>query len=89
MKWEYTYVFISWFFDNYPKSINGKWITSIDGGKTKMQGIDNILNHFGEQGWEAFNSIPTVIEPMKENEEAYETSGFNILFKRPKAESPA
>ena len=74
VKWEYKRIGIL-----YDEKTKG-WVYS-EGEKETIRGYEEILNHFGSEGWEAINITPTFYNTGTN----FISAGiWAVVFKRPK-----
>ena len=81
-KWEYIaiYFYEGQEKDNSGKKRNGWWLKFNDG--SAIEGINNILNHYGSFGWELINIITECTEGWQNSSAGTKSLGYRAFFKR-------
>ncbi len=85
IRWEYkqvTFAYVPIEIDT-PEPESNTWRAKVSEDK-EVEGIENIFNYFGEEGWEAISFAPAFFQPFELNAMNYEVGAFLAVFKRPK-----
>ena len=77
-KWEYLTPYVT-----YDRKAQKEWLIKMDDGST-VDGLANILNHYGSQGWELVNVVLEDWNAATFQGAYLSADGFRALFRRPK-----
>lgn len=77
-KWEYLTYYIK-----YDAIKHKNWILEFTDAPP-ITGLNNILDKYGEQGWELVNLVPEYLDALQWQWASTEVKGFRAVFKRRK-----
>ncbi len=80
-KWEYLTSYFFWHEWRDGGRKRKDWVIEQEDG-THLVGMDNILNHFGSQGWELVNLVQETARGKITHWASAEVKGFRAIFKR-------